>query len=46
MTDNNQFNELLGKIKEKNSTRTITIWIPSLKKGVDFKHLTLNQKKL
>jgi len=45
MTDNNQFNELLGKIKEKNSTRTITIWIPSLKKGVDFKHLTLNQQK-
>lgn len=45
MTDPNNFNQILDSLKQKNNNRTINIWIPSLKQGVEFKHLTLNQQK-
>jgi len=45
MSENQQFDQLLETLKQKNATRTLNIWIPSLKKGVPFKHLTLEQQK-
>lgn len=43
--DNNNFNQILNKLKEKNEQRKLSIWIPSLSKGVEFKHLTIEQQK-
>ena len=45
MADPKQFDQLLQNLKEKNEQRTINIWIPSLKRGVEFRHLNLNQQK-
>lgn len=45
MSNPEQFNQLLQNLKQKNESRTLNIWIPSLKRGVEFKHLTLNQQK-
>jgi hypothetical protein len=45
MTNPEQFNELLNNLKEKNAQRTVNIWIPSLARGVEFRHLNLNQQK-
>lgn len=45
MSENNQFDQLLNSLKEKNASRTLNIWIPSLKRGVAFKHLSLEQQK-
>lgn len=43
---NEQFNDILNKLKQKNAERKINIWIPSLSKGVEFKHLTIDQQKV
>lgn len=45
MTQDSQYNHLLESLKQKNESRTLDIWIPSLKRGVPFKHLTLDQQK-
>ena len=45
MADKQQFDQVLQDLKKKNEKRVINIWIPSLNKGVDFKHLTLDQQK-
>jgi hypothetical protein len=45
MADKQQFNQVLQDLKKKNEERVVNIWIPSLNKGVDFKHLTLDQQK-
>jgi len=45
MTTEEQFNQALEELKAKNADRLITIWIPSENRGVEFKHLTLNQQK-
>lgn len=46
MTQDPQFNQILDSLKQKNESRTLDIWIPSLKRGVSFKHLTLEQQKI
>ena len=46
MTQDPQYNQLLESLKQKNESRTLDIWIPSLKRGVPFKHLTLDQQKV
>ena len=43
MTTQEQFNDALNQLKTKNADRLLTIWIPSEGRGVEFKHLTLNQ---
>ena len=45
MTTDDQFQKVLNDLKTKNAERVLSIWIPSLSKGVNFKHLTLNQQK-
>lgn len=45
MADKEQFNQVLANLKKKNEQRVISVWLPSLNKGVDFKHLTLDQQK-
>ena len=45
MADKEQFNQVLENLKKKNEQRVISVWLPSLNKGVDFKHLTLEQQK-
>lgn len=46
MSNNQQFDTVLQSLKQKNELRSLAIWIPSLKKGVNFKHLTLDQQKI
>lgn len=46
MSEDLQFEQLLGELQSKNSQRALNIWIPSLNRGVKFKHLTLNQQKI
>lgn len=46
MSENLQFEQLLTELQNKNSQRALNIWIPSLSRGVRFKHLTLNQQKI
>ena len=43
--DNEKFNNLLNQLKQKNEKRRLNIWIPSLSRGVEFKHLTIEQQK-
>ncbi len=45
MSNPDQLDKLQKNLKQKNESRTLNIWIPSLKRGVEFKHLTLNQQK-
>lgn len=45
MSNNENFQQVLNDLKQKNSERVLNIWIPSLTRGVKFKHLTLNQQK-
>lgn len=45
MSDNEQFQQILNDLRSKNNERSLNIWIPSLTRGVKFKHLTLNQQK-
>jgi hypothetical protein len=46
MSEDLNFEQLLNDLQEKNSQRALNIWIPSLNRGVKFKHLTLNQQKI
>ena len=46
MSNNEQFQQVLKDLQQKNSQRMLSIWLPSLKKGVNFRHLTLNQQKV
>ena len=45
MDQNNNFDTALSRLKEKNESRTVDIWLPSLKRGGIFKRLNLNQQK-
>lgn len=45
MSNNENFQQVLKDLQQKNSERVLNIWIPSLVQGVKFKHLTLNQQK-
>lgn len=46
MSDQVQFDQLLQELQQKNAQRALNIWLPSLQRGVKFKHLTLNQQKI
>lgn len=45
MSNNENFQQVLKDLQQKNNERVLNIWIPSLTRGVKFKHLTLNQQK-
>jgi hypothetical protein len=46
MTEQVQFEQILQELQQKNAQRALDIWLPSLQRGVKFKHLTLNQQKI
>jgi len=45
MSNNENFQQVLKDLQQKNNERVLNIWIPSLTRGVKFKHLTLSQQK-
>lgn len=42
---NLEFDNIINTLKKKSENRTINIWLPSLAKGVKFKHLNIDQQK-